>query len=1737
MFTRQRSGVILLVVLSSLTFFSLLVVSYFVFASQSRVSAFTSNASKTRAPDIRGLMDEAMLTLLRGTNDVSNPFYGESIFSDLMGRDGAEMKVADVAITDLRNGFVRFSAQTTAGARLESEPFDDIYSGRIITFRNGPLRNQSFRVVRSRAGSTSDDFFIEISPEQIREFGTSPTIATADVRELFHENVTSPADGYLFRLNGTPRSSPGVGFNGTNLEQTVSTAGLAEELTSGTLIGFDLPVALQPNFIRHPSFSTTSGLDKSITTGDFDEGHDAADYNNWFLSHRNPDGTVIPSFHRPSVINYILNEPLTSDADVYYRNLVASLARATMRPLPIAEGQFGASSSALNTQFTGGNENFALRVPLLLQGSGAPRRLHLLAQALIESFDVDNDGDGRPDSVWINPGLPLITSPEGKLLRPMIAPMIEDMSARLNLNTSGNQTQAPETAGVSANAFWGTGTPFANSVQPAFRGLGYGPAEVVIPSANNTDQIAEINALLTARYGSDGVPGIAGEDPLDILRTGFRPTAHGLTGTQGGFGFSTDPYGRLAVGIGRDGQLVMGSDVAADEKVNDPYEFDPTGKLVGDNPFTFAQLEAVLRANDFDTELLPQEVREDLEKVIAARPALARAITTSSVSADAPEWTLLQFVERMNQLGATADQALVNDLIAPEFRLGHRLDVNRPFGNQIDSDSDGIVDEPSESEMNTYATGSPYQEPPDYNFDFDNATGPTARELLARHLYVLMMMVTSDNYQFPNVDPADTDVYRARRLAQWAVNVVDYRDPDSIMTRFAFDPLPFDGWSPPVDTTTGLVLKQNVVWGVEAPDILLRESLCFHDVRLSDTENDDGEGKKLEPPAGNGPPPPGPFDDDSDQVRVPQGSTFIELQCVHPVDNGDTSQKAGFLKDIYTNSNRIDLAATTTNGVPVWRLAFSEPHDASTAKAAVSPLSLRTSEPIHGSFAPENKQSREIDAELADPLDLQRFVWFTDFADQNAVGTLITNVGITDMNQDEVFFASGALNPQKNLQPGQFLVVAPRTITHMGSKPTADPFPFQPSAHRFARNGSSLFLHDRSGTQLTPDLGAAAGAYSNALTLYVGAEVPADWPRAAFQDGHVGLNISEPLRNAYYPLPGDTDADGDPNFRSYTGGQDGDMDGAADYPLEDAYLDRANPSISQAVDRPQDPVVDILPSLGREPKLGTIENFRTVYLQRIADPTSNYNADTNPYRTIDWMSLDLTVFSGEEDAALIDNSGQYARRSIQRTGGNNSENMLYSYKTNFDADAADDGPDALGGGADFFAPTDGYFRNSLGFLNTQEAAVNPGFQGYTASIGMTLTNHDRNLPNTPYALHPWLNRPFATHLELMMVPASSQTRLLEDFSIVTTADPDIYPKDGSDAAIFRGPFGHLLNFFHSSDESGDSTKSPEYARFFDFVHTLPRFKGEVDVIEPDRVEGGTGDQQFLNDLLGAPFNLKYDNHRNGRINLNTLAEFPAWAGLMQGHMNTGEFTDDHLTQDNTLRNRIVTDSGDTNQLSYNNMLRNRRGYDRGTLSTVLTGSQGDYNYDPANLHPDYPTQFAGAYKHALDAPYAPQTRTNAQDSTDAMRAPKRLRLREVNSTLLRTNGPVDTDDMVSTAGVRNTPAAVSQFVRANAQTPSQTGADEHQNRQKNPFIRYQTLMRMPNLVSDNSQLFLMRMTLGFFEVDASNVNSLGREYNADRGENKRYQATFLIDRSKPVGFAPGENLNIRDAVIFESYAQ
>ena len=157
-------------------------------------------------------------------------------------------------------------------------------------------------------------------------------------------------------------------------------------------------------------------------------------------------------------------------------------------------------------------------------------------------------------------------------------------------------------------------------------------------------------------------------------------------------------------------------------------------------------------------------------------------------------------------------------------------------------------------------------------------------------------------------------------IAQWAINAVDFRDPDAIMTPFEYDENPFDGWD--VDGWLGVnpgpdgILgtgddiddtahpDRRVVWGAERPELLITETLAAHDRRTTDEAIDNRVSD--DPP-----------DNDFDSRLMPIASAFIELYAPQVGDND-----INYPRELYTPAGEVDLARTaaTGSGHPVWRM-------------------------------------------------------------------------------------------------------------------------------------------------------------------------------------------------------------------------------------------------------------------------------------------------------------------------------------------------------------------------------------------------------------------------------------------------------------------------------------------------------------------------------------------------------------------------------------------------------------------------------------------------------------------------------------------------------------------------------------------------------------------------------------------------------------------------------------------------
>src|SRR5262249_22432481 len=140
------------------------------------------------------------------------------------------------------------------------------------------------------------------------------------------------------------------------------------------------------------------------------ESYDAADYQNMFLGlmpqddqGHNPGNTrVLPSLHRPELINYWqavmgTSQPLAMNPDVLRRIML----RPNWLDHPFFDGSNAEYASALAT----------FRASLSDPTAAATAAQTLLNIAIKGPWDVDNDNDGQPDSVWSTWASPPCSAP------------------------------------------------------------------------------------------------------------------------------------------------------------------------------------------------------------------------------------------------------------------------------------------------------------------------------------------------------------------------------------------------------------------------------------------------------------------------------------------------------------------------------------------------------------------------------------------------------------------------------------------------------------------------------------------------------------------------------------------------------------------------------------------------------------------------------------------------------------------------------------------------------------------------------------------------------------------------------------------------------------------------------------------------------------------------------------------------------------------------------------------------------------------------------------------------------------------------------------------------------------------------------------------------------------------------------------------------------------------------------
>lgn len=1902
---------------------------------------------------------------------------------------------------------------------------------------------------------------------------------------LFYQprlNAAAPWEGFRVLINDAPFNSPGIGVeevaslpDPNPMNPPVSVPGFGN-IDSRRLLAIPsnrpkVSPAILPDYdyLKTPGVMAANPLDggkigvdgigiprtnntQFRLSGSSNEGYDVPDYRDaWlgFSSYVDHDGNaatapelqVKPSYHQPAVVQYLANlfgtPSLMTFSDV--RELLQLIDMSSSRVM----------------SYLGVNEGFNQNVPgyprLLTTGaapftwSTPPTALQIsqlqdyVRKQILGPWDVDNDGDNIADSVWIDPGLPVVYSPEGRRLKPLAAMMILDLDGRVNINAAGDRLQAFS----DSFAFSPAGLPFKLPGKTIPNGFGFGPGEISLASVfapvnTQPTNAASVSALLGSnpivnqsffsffddRYGArrspfansvpinyalgwDINPGLQsnsfagndivsvhGEREVNVLHPSryLSGTPSSLAAAPALFGAGLPMLRRGEAGIAFDSLgnptvVASSSGQPASDTINDPYESAVSSMPNHDDPLSLAELEAVLRQFDQDAKGLPDRLKKYLDRagfvtndVVADH--VRRAITTRSgelrypnLAAVSPVGTglartvdhrtpsLSRYIQwlhhqRYRQTTGTPvgddpdlSNASITELFPMDFFKGLKMDLNQPFGDGFDNDDDGAVDDPQELALNyvqVNSTGTGFEQ--EYHRPYESLTKSAdgaylrtiqwnppigsaaihsltrqrlgARQLLARNLYCLAQLIVPREHNFPGmaaipVTPANVwprAQIRARALAQWAANIVDFRDTDAAMTRFEYDILPFGigadfvstgiaerpaYWAPDriVYSVNGIPNKTytGVVWGMEMPEVLLSETLAFHDKRVRNTDMDDGTTTVKETVMGDT-----TSDPHFDQFRFPQASLFIELTCPRTTDTRTNVLLPKVPSGLYTvdgsGNTALDLGRLAPNGTwgvqPVWRVAISQDYGVAGVPAASHPNAMLppvplppmpptlpppAPSPIAGFELITHQQVYGIGTLTADtirngmslataanveqyignglvyniadssaprpsypwpapagspwrqPAELtgfERFVWFTPKSAFGGTTPFPTNIPDLLAGTDVIHSVYNPDSTTTLLRGGEFLVVGPRAVTSIGSlthntysTPIGTPTLYPAVLKRLSAGGTAwrltpsfqrIDLSQNTVVTYKTDGSVANQRFLNdskaPRSVICTTPVPSDpaapaaqnWS-ASFGPG-VGVNISYPTPvNSITPTDywySDAALAGAPRAkRPFVSLNTTDLiasrpDNTPGY--GDVLSNRPDSFCDLSTIEPTDTFPDVPfdianPYIGVAGRYatGTYENVRVAYLQRLADPEFAYDPFSNPYITVDWMGIDLTVFNGEAGVGAETGNGDPAWATYTDPSSTPVVNFHSRYKNGVLTTSGTSGisyhsprvsalratpaqPAVTRGGPNSVVYNyESYFSRMLGFdaaitWNTA-AGNNPEASGTTlgyANVGFdtdpSLLVSDIPSTPTPPALPPvfdgfgrpfpnavhayngvtgnlqnlvWYNRQFATPYELALVPSSSPGLFGFTYSGFSSDERHPYAFIPSFQAtnawstVNTTPAAHARGYWAASNPVG-TTYEADWPLLFELLETQAPYIDANRHIPPDEAmllstAGSTPGSvisaaRFINSYIDtnyyglteppttrgpsllAPFNKLPSFVAAGKVNLNTISLDP---NLQSKALQALEFAYSRGTN-------VAT--------AFENA---RHGYDPATAPANIF-----FGAPLPHFHPEVPTQFVGAYRPAMSSNFAPPLSNPALPANEGL-----LRGRwGVESSLMRSATFAAATNISATPAAAATPLLFNDIDPAN--TADGTGVAQ-------PFDHFRRAMRLPNLITNQSNNFAVWVTVSLFEYDP--VTEFGNEYVGPSGTPIRDREFFIIDRTVPVGYKPGENLNTDRTILHKSKIQ
>ena len=471
----RRKGVILLVVLGLLALFTLVAITFVIVASQARRGALIASKAQQQGtpPDV--LVRRAILEIARGSHNPYSVIGPHSLLEDMYGNDGFSFTIPKNGVGGATaDGFspincIGLGSMMFFDVPLVS-PWDGVsgyYNGRIITMVNGPAAGQSSRIMRyevnssvtNSAGGPMNQFIVPLhfnfARLWISPFKGMSTSNSGALPGAQWNSTGAPVAGNTFLINGGAFNGTGFGFNPGTPANPNATSGSA---TSGmgllnylvTVQGVDLTkvglceTALLPNRTDPQLYDPTGLYPNQCGFGGADEDYDLPDYQNmmlagfsWVNAGSQPPFPIVfnnswnvthPSLHRPDLVAYWLNrvmvasgQPARRATNATYDNIPVALRRKIiLRPEPSDHYYDGADTSGA---WDPSKNDFSGHTFDPINGP----------------WDVDNDGDGVFDSIWVDLGMPAEVAPDGTLYKPLFAFLVVDLDSRLNLNAHGNR--------------------------------------------------------------------------------------------------------------------------------------------------------------------------------------------------------------------------------------------------------------------------------------------------------------------------------------------------------------------------------------------------------------------------------------------------------------------------------------------------------------------------------------------------------------------------------------------------------------------------------------------------------------------------------------------------------------------------------------------------------------------------------------------------------------------------------------------------------------------------------------------------------------------------------------------------------------------------------------------------------------------------------------------------------------------------------------------------------------------------------------------------------------------------------------------------------------------------------------------------------------------------------------------------------------------------------------------------